>query len=162
MTIRTRLGNTLIGLGRSVGQSRGKSELAVTISDHSIDARMEPVDKENRAWDSDLYHRGNVFIDGYANPIKPVVNNNKELEDPDTVAITEGGTDETQDTQEESEESHVQLISSPRYRDYMTQDLISQLLNPREQWKLLAWAILAVAFLIVINLVVTLSAAGVI
>lgn len=157
MTVKTYIGNALIGLGRKIGRSEGQSELAVTISDHSIDAHMVETSKENLAWDDNLYRHGNVFVKGYANPVKPVVNHNKELENPDTVELEEGDGD----TDSDVDDTHVELISSPRYRDYMRQDLISQLLNPREQWRLIAYAIIAVGFILVINLVVTLSAAGV-
>lgn len=157
MTVRTYLSNTLIGWGRSIGRKEGQTELAVTISEHSIDTRMVETTKEHRAWDDGLYRYGNVFVKGYANPVKPVVDHNKELENPDTIDIEEGGDNES----DESEGSHVELISSPRYRDYMTQDLISQLLNPREQWRLIAYAIIALGAVMLINVVVTMSAAGV-
>lgn len=153
MTLRTKIANWGIGFFRKLGRKPGESELAVELSDHSINVRMVETDTEQRAWDDNLYRYGNVFIDGYANPIKPSVEYNEELEDPDTVDVEEGSAEDS--------DSHVELISSPRYRDYMRQDLIGQLLNPREQWRIIAYAVIGLALIMAINLVVTLSAAGV-
>lgn len=136
-------------------------ELAVELSDHSITIKMDHPNKNNRAWDENLYRKGNVFHSDYANPIKPQVDHNKGLKNPDEVHVQEGNSTATDGGKEEQDQSHVQMISSPRYRDYMTQDLISQLLTPDERWKLLAYAVAFTAFLAIINIMVSLSAAGV-
>lgn len=150
MALRTAIGNALISFGRRLARADG-SEVAVDLSSHSISIKMMRPDKEQRAWDPDLYHSGNVFLNEYANPIKPISRPNKELEEPDTVdcVVPDGG-----------EERHVEMISSERYGAYMKQDLISQLLNPQEKWRLLAYAILGVGFLTVCTLMASLSAAG--
>lgn len=160
--LRATLAESLIGMGRSVGQSVGL-ELVVEVSDHSIELGMEEPNKTARAWDSDLYSSGNVFVSGYANPIKPRVEYRQELEEPDTVDVTEGDTDEREGSEDEAEdedEQHVQLISSGRYRDYMRQDLISQLLTPDAQWRTMVYAVIAVAALQFISIIVTLYATG--
>ena len=161
MTVRATIATAIMNFGRSIGRAMG-CEVAVELSDHSIDMKMQVPDKDQKAWDENLYKKGNVFYHGYANPIKPRVQHHEGLENPDEIhsqvatVETDGG-----DDVESFEEKHCQMISSPRYRDYMTQDLISQLLTPDERWKLLAFAVLFVAFLAVINILVSLSAAGV-
>lgn len=159
MSIKTFLGNTLIGWGRRVGRGES-SELAVELSEHSIDVKMVHTNTDARAWDSTLYKRGNVFVEGYANPIKPTVDYRKELEDPDTVDVVEGNGESQEVASDGGEETHVSLISSPRYRDYMRQDLISQLLNPREKLRLLAYGIIALGILIFLNIIVVFYATG--
>jgi len=119
------------------------------------------------AWDADHFKYGCVFAEGYANPIKPIVDYNEDLEEPDTIELAEdadkrqaaadGGGEEGGEV---VEANHVELISSPRYRDYMRQDLISQLLNPREQWKLIAYGVIALAILMVLNVALSAAAAG--
>jgi len=159
MGVRSYLGNKFIGFGRKLGRGAGY-ELAVEVSDHDITARMERPDKTERAWDEDLYKRGNMFVAGYANPIKPSVDYNRDLEDPDTVDVVEGDTDADSDGEDDTTEEDVQLIASPRYREYMQQDLISQILNPREQWRLLAYGIIALGILTMFNIALSLSASG--
>lgn len=137
-------------------------ETKVELSDHSITVEYALPDVDTRAWDSNLYVNGNVFVDGYANPIKPKVNYNEELENPDTIDVEEGETGTADDTadSEEGDGPHVSLISSARYRDYMRQDLVSQLLTPNEQWKLLAYGILGVAILQFFTIIITMWATG--
>lgn len=136
-------------------------EPKVELSDHSIRYEYVRPDKDREAWDSNLYRRGNVFIGGYANPIKPRVHENPELENPNTVDVVEGNDEETDDDTDEADDGpHVNMISSARYRDYMRQDLVSQLLTPQEQWKLIAWGVLGLGILAFIQMIVTLYATG--
>lgn len=155
MTVRSVLGTWFLNAGRKLGRMFG-TQLVVEASNHSLETSMEVPGKEKRAWDPSMYKRGQMYIHGYANPVKPQVNYNEELTDPDTTTLKEKIADE-----EEHDNAHTQLISSPRYREYMRQDLISQLLNPREQWRLIAFAVIALAVLQVATLVVGLAAAGV-
>ncbi len=149
--IGAKIGNVFIGFGRKIGRSLGY-ELAVVSSSHSLQAKLEPPDKSNRAWDPDLYRHGNLFVEGHANAIKPRVEYHKELENPNQVEV------EKSDVKDE--DTHTDIISSPRYREYMRQDLIEQLLNPREQWRLLAYGIIALGVLQFFTIIVTLYATG--
>jgi hypothetical protein len=193
MNLRETIANGIIGIGIAVGELMGLKQV-VELSDHSIECGMEPVDKDRRAWDTSLYKNGNVFLSNYANPIKPRVNHNTELENPDSVYVDEGEPDErTQPATPKQEhhglepeqegpqeppqetpsgerelthreandtDAHVGLISSSRYRDYMRQDLISQLLNPQEAWQTIVYALLAVGALQFLTIIVTLWATG--
>lgn len=139
MSIRTRLGNWLIRRGRGIGRKEGESELAVILSDHSIKTRMVDTDRDDLAWDHNLYRHGNVFIQDYANPIKPRVDHDPELQNSDEIQV-----DPPEDAHEDE---HVQMISSNRFASFMKQQLIESLLNPREQWRLILYAIVGVAVL---------------
>lgn len=156
MSIRARLGTKLIKTGRKVGRKDGRTELEVTLSDHSIDVRMVDVNSDRHAWDDTLYRYGNVFLSGYANPIKPTVRANTELEEPDTADMKEG--DGVEDLARE--DRHTQLISSGRYSEFMKQQLIESILNPDEQWKKILYVVVGVAFLQMATLMAALSAAG--
>jgi hypothetical protein len=155
------LATRIIGFGRKIGRSFGY-ELAVVVSDHSIKLKMvNPDNTEQRAWDDNLYRHGNVFMSGYANPIKPKVEQHSGLENKDrarlhdTVTVPDGG-------EEQAERVHTQLMSSGRYQDYMLQDLISQVLNPQEQWKKLFYAVIGTAVIASLSLIASASAAGII
>lgn len=162
--IREFIANSLIGMGRSFGKMTGL-ELAVELSDHSINASMEQVNQDKRAWDPEMYKSGNVFVSGYANPIKPRVGYNQDLEEPDTVRVEEGDPDSDVDQPqledgEETDDRHAYLITSGRYREYMRQDLISQLLTPESRWNLLVWAVVGLGVLQFMAILVTMWATG--
>lgn len=156
MNIRATIGTKGIAFFRKFARADGGTELKVTLSDHSIDVRMVDVDDNAHAWDDTLYRYGNVFLSGYANPIKPTVNANTELEEPDTADMDEsvGG------YQKQSDGVHTQLISSGRYSEFMKQQLIESILNPDAQWKKILYVVLAVAFMQLATLMAALSAAG--
>ncbi len=150
--------NMALDMVVAVGESMGLSK-KIEVSDHSISVELTNPDKDTRAWDSNMYRNGNLFVQGYANPIKPRVDHNTQLEDPDTVEVEEGDSG-TESDSEDGEGRHVNLISSSRYRDYMRQDLVSQLLTPKEQWKLIAYGVLALGVLQFVGICVTLYGTG--
>lgn len=131
-------------------------QLKVEASDHSLNVSYTQPDQDTRAWDSNLYRNGNLFVKGYANPIKPRVVHNDQLENPDTIDVEEGDAVDTSD----GDDQHVSLISSSRYRDYMRQDLVSQLLTPQEQWKLIAYGIIGVAIVQFLTIIITMYVNG--
>lgn len=157
------IANFLISRGRIIGNKLGY-QLAVNQNQHSIKVKMVNPDSDNYAWDHDLFRKGNLFVGGYSNPVKVLINHNKELADPDTVDVMEGSaaaTDGgTEDADEEEDEKHVEVISSSRYRAYMRQDLISQLLNPREQWKLIMYILAGIGVLQFVTIIVIMWATG--
>lgn len=162
--IRELIANSFIAAGRSFGKLTGL-QLQVELSDHSINASMESPDKDQRAWDDSLYKSGNVFVDGYANPIKPRVRANQDLEEPDTVELEEGEVDDDVEqpqleSGEEADDKHAYLITSGRYREYMRQDLISQLLTPESRWNILVWAVVGLGVLQFLAIVITMWATG--
>lgn len=161
MAYRDRLASLAMAGARAFGRKIG-CQIVVEVSDHSISTSMEVPEQDHRAWDSDLYHRGQLYYKGYANPIKPTVSRNTELAEPDQVDVKEGEGDEENEEAPDQDGDHVNLISSTRYRQFMHQDLISQLLNPREQWKILVYAMIIVGGLVLINVMLSLRTAGVI
>lgn len=151
--------NIAFGFVESTASAMGV-RTKVELSDHSINVSYRLPDDDKRAWDRDLYKNGNVFVSGYANPIKPRVEHNEQLENPDTVDVAEGDVDEEAAESEADGGPHVSLISSSRYRDYMRQDLVSQLLTPQEQWKLIAYGVLGLGILQFIAIIITLYGTG--
>ena len=165
----------VMGMAETFAKSLG-CEPEVTLSEHSIDIDYTVPDKDRKAWDSSMYKNGNVFVEGYANPIKPRVHDNPELENPDTVDVVEGdggveveeregdssvdGAADREDGAGGERDKHVGLISSSRYQTYMQQDLVSQLLTPQEQWRLIAYGILALGGLSFMNIIIVLYATG--
>jgi len=152
MGLRSWLANRLIGMGRKVGRGAGR-ELKVELSDHTINLSMADPSEESLAWDDDHYRYGCMFYRDYSNPIKPTVRQHKDLDDPDVVEAEDG-------PEVVEDDVHTELISSPRYRAYMRQDLIDSLLTPRTQWRLIAFAVIALGIVMTANLIATLSAAG--
>lgn len=161
MSIRASIATTALNFARSLGRTLG-CELVVETSQHSLATSMQvPGETDSKAWDPDLYKSGQIFYAGYANPIKPTVTRHTELEDPDQVDVLEGDAEQAEQTiSEDDDERHAELISSARYRKYMRQDLISQLLTPRERWRLIAFAIIGLGALQFIAIAVTLWATG--
>ncbi len=150
--------NYSLSLAESVAYVAG-FKLRVIISDHSVKIKFVRPDKDTRAWDTNLFKNANVFVKGYANPIKPTVEHNSKLENPDTIDHREGEPDE-ETSETDGSDREVSLIASSRYRDYMRQDLVSQLLTPKEQWKLIAYGVLAVGILQFLSIIVTMYVTG--
>lgn len=155
MALRETLATTMLNTARSMGRILG-TELVIECSEHSIETSMETPEQDDRAWDSNLYKHGQMFYSGYSNPIKPTVDVNKSLEEPDTVDIEEG----TEGDENDAEGPHTELISSARYRAYMRQDLISQLLTPKEQWQMLAYGLLVLGVFQLLTVATVLWATG--
>lgn len=153
MGLRSSLATTALNVGRSIGNALG-CEVAVDVSGHSIETKMVvPSNDGERAWDDSLYVKGNLFVDGYANPIKPVVEDNQGLENKDTVDVEEAEV-------VEEEDRHVDLMSSARYQMFMIQNLVSELLNPNERLTKIMYAILGIAGLQLISVVIMFAIAS--
>lgn len=152
MGLRSSLATAAIGTARSFGNMLG-CELAVNAGGQTLDAKMVPPKKtKDVAWDDSLFVKGNLFVGDYANPIKPTVNHNQGLDTPDTVDV--------EASEEGEEDAHVSVISSPRYRLYMIQDLVSQLLNPSERLTMIQWILVAIAGMQVMILVMAAAIAS--
>ncbi len=149
--MRSWIASAMLNTARSFGRLLG-CQLVVETSQHSLETKMELPNKEQRAWDENLYKKGQMYYSGYANPIKPAVDYDQDLENPDKITAEE--------SEQEKTEGHVELISSSRYREYMRQDLISQLLTPQEKWRLIAYAVGGVAVLQFVSIIITLWATG--
>lgn len=142
----------MLGMARSFGNMLG-CELAIDSGGQTLDAKMAvPKKTKDVAWDDNLYVKGNLFVGDYANPIKPSVNYNEGLENPDTVGVeaSENGEDD----------AHVSVISSPRYRLFMMQDLVSQLLNPSERLTMIQWVLIGIAGMVLMMLILLLVIAA--
>ena len=176
MGVRETIATGLLNTARSIGRTLG-CELVVEASQHSLSTTMERPNKDGaRAWDDNLYKHGQLYYAGYANPIKPRVEVDTDLETPDQVGVeesrpnplkqnpaTDGGevTDEMhRENLGPADDEHTKMISSARYRKYMRQDLISQLLTPRERWRLITYAIVGLGLIQMFSIIITLYATG--
>lgn len=89
--------NVLRALGRLCGY-----ELVVTLTEHEIQLSLvDPDDLTRRAWDPSHFTSGNLFLEGWANPIKP----------------------------SPGDDGHEELIVSERYEQYMANDLVGDILQ---------------------------------
>lgn len=131
-------------------------ELAVNAGGQTLEAKMVPPKKTKElAWDDQLYVKGNLFVGDYANPIKPTVNYNQSIEEPDTVDVKAPNADVDVD-----DDAHVSVISSPRYSLFMMQDLVSQLLNPSERLTMIQWVLIGIAGMVLMMLILLLVIAA--
>lgn len=156
MSILDSFATWMLNTARSIGRLLGR-ELVVEFSDHSIKLTMEKQRGSNRAWDNNLYKRGSVFYRGYANPLKITIDHKPEMGKKDTAEIEEADTDDT-DTEDSNREADV--ITSDRYTQFMRNDLISQLLNPQEQWDKLLYGMIGIGALQFLTVIVTLWTTG--
>lgn len=103
-----------IDTARQLSQMFG-NELAVIVTPHKIKIRMLDPDNTRRDWDSRMFESGNIFLAGFANPVKPKI----------------------PDTEEDAKESYeMDMIASERYKDYMEQSLIKDIIREGKDDKL--------------------------
>lgn len=94
----------MIGFWRSLGELLGY-ELDVVISEHKIKLEMvspEDLDGSGRMWDDSIFTTGNLHLEGIANPI--------DFEWPD-------------------DDSAASIITSERYKTFMEQSLIDDIIS---------------------------------
>lgn len=155
----TGLATWFVRKGRGMGRLFGR-ELVVEQGEHDLKLSMEKPDNDARAWDSSMFKRGQVFVEGYSNPVKVSIDHNPGIDQKDTVDVTESETGEDDDEESGESDDRVEVIASPRYQQFMEQELISQLLNPEEQWNKLLYGMLAIGALQFMAIIVTLWATG--
>lgn len=153
----TTLATWFVRTGRSIGRLFGR-ELVIEQSDHSIQLYMEKPNNDERAWDGSMFKRGQIFVEGYANPVKHVVTHNPGFENKDVVDSEEGNVDD--DDTDDDDTANSEVIASPRYQQYMEQELISQLLNPKSQWDKLVYGMLGIGALQFFSIITILWATG--
>lgn len=92
----SKMANLFLSISKSIAKARS-SEPAIITSEHGITIKYETPSKEgNRIWDKSMYSWGNIFIKGYANPVKINVENNE----------------------------NAQMIASQKYKDFMKTKVI--------------------------------------
>lgn len=147
MGLRSTLATYAIGSARAFGNALG-CETAVEFSSHSIELKMVDPSTATYAWDPDLYVKGNAFYTGYANPIKPVVDKTATIKEPDEIDVEDGDPDESDAS---GDDRYVSLISSTRHVLAAQNNIISQLINPKERLKLIQWSLIAIAGVLVLT-----------
>lgn len=93
----TALLNSVRGIARIFGY-----EISIVLTEHKIETKFDHPKREGNLWDSDHWLHGNIFLEGYANPIKP-----------------------TKDDLDED----AKVITSDRYESWMEQSVIEDMLK---------------------------------
>ena len=151
MPIRTYLATAAIKRARSFGNKLG-CELVVEDQGHTLAAPMEPPNTTKRAWDPRLWKSGQLYVEGYANPVKPVVRRTDRENEMDEIDVSVGVNNEGAED--------VGMLPSYRYQIHQDQHTISELVNPQEQWRLIMYAIIAVGALVFVSMLVTVYLTG--
>lgn len=149
MAIRDWIATSILNYARITGRILG-TELVVDVSDHSIDIKMKVPNKTERAWDSNLYKRGQLFRAGCANPVKVVLDESGTLEEEDSVDIVEGSGGRGETT----------VMASQRYKTYMLQKTIKDMAMPTSHWHKVIYGMIALGALGLFQIIVTLWATG--
>jgi len=151
MGLRTAVASWLVGTSISIGRSLG-ADVAVTLDNQTVDVDMVvPGSEDGRVWDGELYAKGMVYYAGYANPIKPVVSKDSDVEKRDTALVytnDDGG-------------PYTEMMVSERYKTHMSNHMISELVTPDEKWnKVVLGMVLLGALIMVSSLISVLVATG--
>lgn len=99
MTVMGQILTALIGIARSTAHALGY-QTAVVLSEQTVKVKILDPDSENVAWDPSHYLNTNVFLSSYANPVEPEVS-----------------------------DGEVSLVPSERYKRYMDQHLLTELVG---------------------------------
>lgn len=152
--VRERLANFAMSTGMGLGHALGCEE-TVELSRHSIDLSMRvPGTREGQAWDSQLYKRGNVFVEGYANPIKPAPVHTADMAEADDIWLIEGETDVS------TEDMELGMIPSYQYQHDLDQSMLSQMVNPQKELQKLLYVLVAIIVLQFMTLIAMLYVNG--
>lgn len=154
--VRRQIASAFIRWARKTGNALG-CELVVEVNDHSIKTTMEVPSSDKRAWDTNLYHKGQLFREGYANPIKPVeMLEESDEEEDDTVTKSV----QILDSQADASPGKIGMLPSWRYQVHQDQHAISELVNPTEQWRLIVYGIIALGIIGFMNAILILYGTG--
>lgn len=103
---------------------KGPAEPVTNIRGRKIEWELVEPDRErersDRHWDDSIYLHGNIYIDGYANPIEVVEDNVEEI-DPEDLDEDE---DEVPDVNE-----RIHLYPSDKYRALLKNHVIQQVFS---------------------------------
>ena len=149
--VRSWLATGAIKKARKFGRMLG-CEVVVEDRGHTLAVTMEPPNTNKRAWDPRLWKSGQLYVEGYANPVKPVVRRTDRENEMDDIDVTVGVNNEGADD--------VGMLPSYRYQIHQDQHTISELVNPQEQWRLLMYAVIAVGALVFVSMLITVYVGG--
>lgn len=97
--------NWIVGLAVGVASLLGY-KLIVSVDEHRINVELtKPEELRERIYDTNHYVNGNIYVKGYANPIKPLL---------------------------DKAESKVELVSSERYKNFMRMKILKELIKTAE------------------------------
>lgn len=101
---------TLLNAVRSVARAVGL-ELEVVLTEHKIKTKMQNPDKTDKFWNSKIWTNGNIYLKDYANPV------NIEISDIEN------------HSHKEDDSVDADLITTERYKTFMEQSLIDDMLQ---------------------------------
>lgn len=148
---------------RMIGYEVFGYELVVEANDHSFDVWMQKPqadDDGGRAWDDDLYYRGQMYYMEHCNPIKPVLDQEGAgFEEQSTIDHDEG---EVQDRHDERDDRGrpISMVASWEWKKYLDQHLASELVLPDKQWKYILILCGVIGAFVLMNLAITAYIAG--
>lgn len=143
MSIRSQLATFALNAARSFGRTLG-CQIAVEAGSAELKTTMELPDNNKRDWDEQHFRRGCLFIQGYANPVVPVLRRNEGAINRDEIDA---------EFYHDDDDLHVALKSSKQYVETIESDAAAQLMNPKERWRILAYGILALGVLMFVNMI---------
>lgn len=97
----------LFGTIRVMSEAIG-NEIAVVITPHKIKLKFIDPDSTDYAWDESLFTSGNLFLEGFANPVKPKIPDNEDKAE---------------------SEYNLELIESKRYKKLMDNKLMDDVIS---------------------------------
>ena len=153
------LATHVLNYARAFGHRMG-CNLEVEVRGDRIETKMAHPKISKKAWDSDMYDSAGLFVHGFANPVKPVVERSADPNEPDDLDVDAAGDVPLTDGGELVEQKTFDVIPSYRYLEHMNQHIISELVNPTEQWQLIVYGIIGIAALQFFTIIVTMWATG--
>ena len=145
---------------RMVGYEVFGYQLVVECNDHTFDIWMQKPkadDDEGRPWDDDLYYRGQMYYQDYADPIKPTVaQTDGGFHNDATLSVSSGVSDDRDD----QDERPGILTATWETRTYIDQHLARDLVLPEKQWKYILIACIVIGAFVLLNLAITAYLAG--
>ena len=151
---------------RTIGYEVFGYQLVVECNDHTLDVWMQkPVadDDAGRPWDNDLYYRGQMYYQDYADPIKPQVNQTQGGFATDaTLDLDEAAADDRPDDLDNDQEETGGGILTATWETetYLDQHLARDLVLPEKQWKYILIACIVIGGFVLLNLAITAYLAG--
>lgn len=148
MAILSGLFNSWLNTVRSMANAFGY-QIVVETSPHSLHVSFEKPNTMQRAWDPGLFKRGQLYVKGYANPVKPIARqttSHTEKDEVDMIDTYEGkGNAPVVVGDGGKQMQHTEIISSPRFHSLMQQKIIEAMVRPEQQWKTIVYIMLFIA-----------------
>lgn len=138
--MRKKIANAMLNIARGLANSSG-AEIAVDLGT-SVDVEFVDTEHTNtREWTDKVFHRGNIYIDGYSTPLGPEI-------------------DWTADSVEDAFEG---LVPQEEWKNFRQQKVAKEVTNTagENEFGLVEVGLVITGVFVLVNLVFTMMAAGV-